>query len=87
MKFKVFAYKEVNSTNNIAMNLIKNKNINNGFVFSLKQKKGRGRYGRKWISKKGNLFGSIFFNLKKNYPSIKQFTLINTLLNIKVITK
>ena len=87
MKFKIFSYKEVNSTNNVAIRLIKNKNINNGFVYSLKQKKGRGTYGRKWISKKGNLFASIFFTLKKNYPSVNQFTLINTLLNIDVIKK
>ena len=51
------------------------------------QKKGRGRYGKKWISKKGNFFGSIFFHLKKNYPSVKEFSLINPILNIDVISK
>ena len=32
MKFKLFSYEEVDSTNNIAMNLIKTKNYNNGFI-------------------------------------------------------
>ena len=87
MKFKLFSYKEVDSTNNIAMNLIKKKNYKNGFIVASSQNKGRGRYGKKWISKKGNLFGSIFFHLKKNYPTIEQFTLVNVLLNFDIIKK
>ena len=85
MKFKIFNYKEVNSTNDIAIDLIKKKNYENGVVFALKQKKGRGRYGRKWVSKKGNLFTSIFFNLRKNFPNVREFTLINAMLNIDVL--
>ena len=85
MKFKIFNYKEVNSTNDVAIDLIKKKNCEKGVVFALEQTKGRGRYGRKWISKKGNLFTSIFFNLKKNFPNIEEFTLINAILNIDVL--
>ena len=40
---------------------IKEKNKEVGFVYADKQTKGRGTYGRKWVSNKGNLFGSIFF--------------------------
>ena len=87
MKFKLFSYKEVDSTNNIAMNLIKKKNYKNGFIVASSQNNGRGRHGKKWISKKGNLFGSIFFHLKKNYPTIEQFTLVNVLLNFDIIKK
>ena len=87
MKFKLFSYEEVDSTNNIAMNLIKTKNYNNGFIVASSQKKGRGRRGRKWISKKGNLFTSIFFHLKNNYPTVEQFTLINALINFDIIKK
>ena len=72
MKFKLFSYEEVDSTNNIAMNLIKTKNYNNGFIVASSQKKGRGRRGRKWISKKGNLFTSIFFHLI-NFDIIKKY--------------
>ena len=87
MKFKLFFYEEVDSTNNIAMNLIKTKNYNNGFIVASSQKKGRGRRGRKWISKKGNLFTSIFFHLKNSYPTVEQFTLINALINFDIIKK
>ena len=38
-------------------------------------------------SKKGNLFCTIFFQLKKNYPSLQEFLLINPILNIDVLSK
>ena len=39
------------------------------------------------VSKKGNFFGSIFFHIKKNYASIEEFSLINPILNIDVLSK
>ena len=87
MKFKIFKYYNVNSTNDIAIELIKKKKYENGFVYALTQNKGRGQHGRRWISKRGNLFGTIFFHLKKNYPSVKEFSLINPILNIDVLSK
>ena len=65
MKFKKFNFKNVNSTNDIAIRLIKKTNNKFGVIVADKQKKGRGRFGRKWISYKGNLFVSIFFSLDK----------------------
>ena len=65
MNFKIFKYKNVNSTNDIAIKLIKKKNIKIGMVVSEKQKRGRGQRGKKWISYKGNLFVSIFYSLEK----------------------
>ena len=61
MKLKKFNYKSVISTNNIAIKLIKKKKIKKGIVFADKQTNGRGQYGRKWISYKGNLFVTVFF--------------------------
>ncbi len=87
MKFKCFSYGNVKSTNSSAMYLIRKKNFYNGFISATSQKKGRGTYGRKWISKKGNFFSTIFFQMKKNYPTVEQFTIINPLLNIDVIKK
>jgi BirA family biotin operon repressor/biotin-[acetyl-CoA-carboxylase] ligase len=43
MIIKSFNYKFVKSTNDIAINLIKQKNIKAGFVLAEKQKKGRGQ--------------------------------------------
>ena len=84
---KGFNYKIVNSTNDIAINLIKQKNIKAGFVLAEKQKKGRGQRGKKWISYKGNLFISIFFSLEKINLTLKQLTKTNTKLIIKLISQ
>ena len=86
MKIKKFKYKYINSTNDIAINLIKQKNVKMGFVFTEKQKKGRGQRGKKWISHKGNLFVSIFFSLENINLTLKQLTIINTNLIIKLIS-
>lgn len=86
MIIKNFNYKCVNSTNDIAINLIKQKNIKAGFVLAEKQKKGRGQRGKKWISYKGNLFVSIFFSLEKINLTLKQLTKFNADLIIKLIS-
>ena len=86
MIIKNFNYKNVNSTNNIAINLIKQKNFKAGFVMAENQKKGRGQRGKKWVSYKGNLFVSIFFSLEKIKLTLKELTIINANLIIKLIS-
>ena len=86
MIIKKFKYKCVNSTNDTAIKLIKQKNIKTGFVIAEKQKKGRGRRGKKWISNKGNMFVSIFFSLEKINLNLKQLTKVNAKLIIKLIS-
>ena len=63
MKLKEFNFKIIKSTNDLAIRIIKNTNNKSGIVIAQKQKKGRGQYGKKWTSFKGNLFVSIFFKL------------------------
>ena len=84
MRFKIYNYKVIKSTNDIAMKLIK-KNKNSGCVLAKNQTKGRGTRGKKWISKEGNLFTSIFFHLKKKYPPFNEFSIVNSLIVSKVI--
>lgn len=67
MRLKLFSYKKVLSTNSTAINIIKNKGLQNGIVISDEQLKGRGRYGNKWISLKGNLFTTVFISLNKKF--------------------
>ena len=85
MKFEIFKFKSVTSTNDIAINLIRNKKKETGCVYADIQTKGRGTRGRKWISNKGNLFGSIFFPLKDNYPPFNEFSIINPIIISEVI--
>ena len=85
MKFEIFKFENVTSTNDIAINLIKNEQKETGYVYAETQTKGRGTHGREWISGKGNLFGSIFFPLKNNYPPFNEFSMINPLIISDVI--
>ena len=85
MKFEIFKFESVTSTNDIAINLIKEQQKEAGWVYADTQTKGRGTYGKEWVSDKGNLFGSIFFPLKNNYPSFNEFSTINPIIISDVI--
>ena len=85
MKFEIFKFENVTSTNDIAINLIKKEQKETGCVYAETQTKGRGTHGKEWISDKGNLFGSIFFPLKNNYPPFNEFATINPLIISDVI--
>ncbi len=87
MKFKIFKFERVKSTNNTALRLIKNSNFNYGMVVSKTQSRGRGQYGKKWISYRGNLFVSFFYKLENLSLSLKQLTKINCLLVRKLLKK
>ena len=86
MKFKIFRFKKVNSTNNTAIRIIKKSNFDYGMVISEAQNNGRGQYGKKWISYKGNLFTSFFFKLDDLNTPLKQLTKINCLLVKKLLS-
>ena len=86
MKFKIIRFEKVNSTNNTAIRIIKNSNIDYGMIISKTQKSGKGQYGKKWISLKGNLFVSFFYKLENITISLNQLTKINCLLVKKLIS-
>ena len=87
MKLKKFRFKKVKSTNNTALRIIKKTNYTLGMVVAQSQIKGRGQYGKKWISSKGNLFVSFFNELNKKNLSINTITKINCLLVKKLLSK
>ena len=86
MEFQIFKFKKVKSTNNTAIRIIKNSNIEYGMITSNIQKNGRGQYGKRWISYNGNLFVSFFYKLENLSISLKQITLINCLLVKKLLS-
>ena len=86
MKLKKFNFKIVNSTNNVAIRIIRHTNSESGIVIAEKQNKGRGQYGNKWTSYKGNLFVSIFFRIDKINLTLGQMTKINCLLVKKLLS-
>ena len=83
MKLKIIKFKRVKSTNDKAIKLIKKYNHTSGLVMSETQTKGRGTMGKKWISKKGNIFISIFFKVNFNKLKIENFLILNA----KIIKK
>ena len=85
MKIKKYIFKKVYSTNDIALKLI-NKEKLNGAILAERQTKGRGQRGNKWISKKGNLFMTIFFEIDKKLL-IRKITNLNILIIKKIISK
>ena len=85
MKFKKFKFKKVKSTNNTAIRIIKSSKFKYGMVVSDTQTMGRGQYGKKWISHKGNLFVSFFYELKNIRLSLSRLTIINCLLIKKLL--
>ena len=87
MKLKNFNFKIVNSTNDLAIKIIKNTNNKSGIIIAEKQKKGRGQYGRKWASFKGNLFVSIFFPIDNINLSLRNITKVNCLLVKKLLSE
>ena len=85
MKIKLLKFKNVKSTNDTALRLIKCNYSKPTIVTSLNQSKGRGTMGKKWISKKGNLFFTIFFELNKKKINLKHFAILNVYFIIRII--
>ena len=87
MKLKQFNFKKVKSTNLTAIRLIKSLNNEFGMIISDAQSNGKGQYGRKWISYKGNIFLSFFYKLDNINLSLNSLTKKNCLLVKDVISK
>ena len=81
MVLKKFKYKKVSSTNDIAMQKIR-QGDKSGVIISDKQTHGRGRHGKKWVSNKGNLFLSIFFIINKKIQTSRL-----VISNLRIIKK
>ena len=87
MKINVKRYKKVKSTNDTALKLIKKNFTKPTLVTTEKQTNGRGRVGKKWISKEGNIFISLFFKFDQRKINFKQFAILNAFLLKKILSK
>ena len=87
MKIKLLKFKSVKSTNDTALRLIKSRYSKPTMVTSLQQTSGRGTMGKRWVSKKGNLFFTIFFELNQKKINFKHFSIINAYLMRRIISK
>ena len=87
MNLKQFNFKKVKSTNQTAIRIIRKTKYEFGLIVSQSQSSGKGQYGRKWISYKGNIFLSFFYKLKKINLSMNSLTKKNCFLVKDVISK
>ena len=87
MKIKLLRFKSVKSTNDVALKLIKKKNSIPTMIVSEIQTDGRGTMGKKWISQKGNIFVSIFFEMNQKNINFKHFAILNAFLLKNVLSK
>ncbi len=87
MRIGLIRFKRVKSTNDVAIKLIKKKRLKHAIITSENQINGRGTMGKKWVSKKGNLFLSIFFEINQKKINYKQFAILNALILKKIISK
>ena len=77
MKLKTYRFNRIKNTNDKAIQIIKKDNIKNGIIIANFQTKGKGQYGRSWISYKGNLFITVFLCIQNTKFSILNFTKFN----------
>ena len=87
MRIKTIKFKKVKSTNDVALKLIKKKTKYSTLICSERQTSGRGTVGKKWISQKGNLFISIFFEIDQKKINFKQYAILNALILRKLVSK
>ena len=87
MKIKLLRFKSVNSTNDVALKLTQKKNSRPTMIVSEAQISGRGTMGKKWVSQKGNLFISIFFEMNQKNINFKHFAILNALLLKSALSK
>jgi BirA family biotin operon repressor/biotin-[acetyl-CoA-carboxylase] ligase len=87
MKLKQFKFQKVKSTNQTAIRIIRKTKYEFGLIVSQSQSNGKGQYGRKWISYKGNIFLSFFYKLKKINLTMNSLTKKNCFLVKDVISK
>ena len=77
MKLKLIKFSSVKSTNDEAIKLIKKNKFVPCIISAKSQTKGRGTMGKKWVSKKGNLFVSLFFEIDLKNTKPNKFSVLN----------
>ena len=78
-RFKLLTFNEIDSTNSEALRLAKLGVTYNHVIWAESQTGGRGRYGRIWHSKPGNLYMSILLQSDEFFQSQSQLSFVASL--------
>jgi BirA family transcriptional regulator, biotin operon repressor / biotin---[acetyl-CoA-carboxylase] ligase len=76
MKFTVFHFPILESTNDKALALLEEGGEEGIVVIADQQTAGRGRYGRHWISEKGNFYSSFIVRPKKPLERLSELAFV-----------
>jgi|TARA_B110000881_G_C18578755_1_gene520297 BirA family biotin operon repressor/biotin-[acetyl-CoA-carboxylase] ligase len=87
MILRKLKFKTVNSTNDIAISLIKKNKLSPSIIIADNQKKGRGTMGKQWISKNGNIFISIYFCFKSEKIKVEELSVLNSFIIKNILEK
>ena len=87
MKLKIVKFKNIKSTNDEAIKLIRSDQLLLGLISTDTQTKGRGTMGKRWISHKGNIFISIFFRVNLIKIKIENYLIINAKIIQNILSK
>ena len=87
MKLRIKRFKNIKNTNDKAISMIKKKNFKATLISAENQFKGKGTMGKKWVSKKGNIFISIFFEFKFKNITVNNFAVLNPFILKSVLKK
>jgi len=85
MMFKSYYFKSLDSTNEKAKKFA-NEKISNVVIIADRQKKGKGRFDRKWTSSFGGLYMTLVLK-EKNLNKVKYLTFIASLSAVNAIKK
>ncbi len=72
--YRVFAHEIIDSTNEEAKRLAEAGDPGKCIVWAAEQTAGRGRRGRQWVSKRGNLFASILIRPQASLADASQLS-------------
>ena len=87
MKLKLIKLNSVKSTNDEAIKLIKKNKLSPCLITAKRQTRGRGTMGKKWISEKGNLFISLFFQINSKNMKANKFSVLNPRIIKNILAK
>ncbi len=77
--YHVISLEETESTNDIAKNLAKDGETDHAIIWAKSQTKGRGRYGKEWISPEGNAYFSLLLRPNVNTERISELPFLSAI--------
>ena len=69
------------------LKLIKRNKLSKCLISAKRQTRGRGTMGKKWISEKGNLFISLFFQINSKNIKANKFSVLNPRIIKNILAK